>query len=267
MSSQQANHQARWRDRSRGPSKLRQLILFLLPITDLKRNREALVETYAHFYEEIEVAREKLSDLSNEEIRIQARRAAQYAPDYDPHPINTKISKILEWLGTLWTALSYLFMLVGTALSLQQLVVIARNIQQFPDLFLGLLPPILVALVGSGMYLLRADTFVHQTVNSELRVEEGRLCTRDRSKLVGYKIWNHGLHGQRGLLLLVILYCLESLQYFPLIGRFFSNPRKTVLTIIQNHAETLYHADGVLDAIIEVVSEITEERQLYNAVF
>lgn len=99
------------------------------------------------------------------------------------------------------------------------------------------------------MHFLRADTAAHQMLNRELRVVGGRLQTRNRSKLVGYKVWNENLHGQRGLVLLTILFVLDSLPKLPVIGRFVTDPRGLVLGLIRENAERLYHGDGVVEVV------------------
>lgn len=256
MSSRRENYQARGKDPANGNEWLRQAIVFLLPIADFKRNRAALVETYAHIYHDVEVARERMSSMSNEEIRMQARHAALYATNYDPHPLNSLVSKMCSWIATFWTVLSWVFILIGTALSIRQLVVIGQDLQQFPEIVMGLVPPVLLAIIGLLMYFLRADTVLHQILNRELRVIGGRLSTRNRSKLVGYKIWNDSLHGQSGLVMLTCLYLLESLCFLPLVGSFFSNPREFVLETVRQNAETLYHSDGTIETIKNIYPDV-----------
>lgn len=243
-------------------SRVKRSIVSRLPMASFRESREALIDTYAHFFTQISEAQENMAEFSNEEIREMNRRSARDAPNYDPHPKNSLLTAWLERLGTTWTIISYLLITIGAALSVQTLISIGMEMRQLPGLVWNVGPSVLLAAIGLVMYYLRTDTFLHQTLNEELKVDGARLCTRDRSKLVGYKVWNDGLHGQKALILLTLVFFLDSIPHLPLIRRLCSNPRERVLGLIRRNATTLYDSDSTFEATKMVLNSKEDLRDI-----
>lgn len=132
MSSRRGNQQARLHSEVNKLSWVQNWILSILPIKAFKANREALVETYAHFAVEIDEARDWMDSRSDEEIRREAREAGYKAPDHDPHPINTKIAGIFGRVTKFLNPITYLFIVVGTLGSIGQLVAVGMHLQRLP---------------------------------------------------------------------------------------------------------------------------------------
>lgn len=248
MSSRRETHQARWFGATDESGKIESLVYWMVPWEQFYENREALIETFGAIHNDVDVIDERTADVDNSDLRESAQEAGLRAPEHDPHPIANRLSATFEKLGTIWAVLSYILIIGGSLLSVNQVVRFGLGLRDLPDLLIGLFPPSAIALIGLVMYTLRADTFAHRLLNRELRVIGARLRTRHRSKLIGYKIWNDSLHGQSGLWLLMILFVIDSLPQIPVIGRRFDDPRGTLLKRIRENAEELYECDGWLEA-------------------
>lgn len=257
MSSQQANQLAHWDHSSSITDFKRKIALWMAPLGEFEELRDKhIVPTYIHIARSIDEVDAKLSEQSLSEIRERANRQYQTAPEYDPHPVNTIISSLLQSVKKIWKGVAFALILLGSILTVQELTNLGLTFRESSKLLLDMLPPVMIAVVGLLMYILQADTFVHQTLNRELRAIRGTLYIRDKNRLVGYNIWNDSLHGQSGLLLLMILYVLKSLPNLPLINSWFENPHVTVLHYIRSNAERFYRCKGSVEMLRIVYSEL-----------
>lgn len=224
-------------------------MLSLVPSWHFKEKRELLALTYGEVYQRVDGVEETLSEFSNEELREWARSRARSAPDHDPHPNVTLLTRTLGQLKSSLKIIAILLMIVGTILSIAELQAVSTDIYGLPATLSDLVPQVILIGIGGWLYLLRADTFAHQFLNHDLRVKGGRLSTRDSQRLIGYGIFNGSLHRQRGLMLLTILVVMGTLPKWPLIGRWFNAPDEYALQLVHENANEIHQCDGYRDVV------------------
>jgi hypothetical protein len=249
MRSRRGQHQAHWRGGRFERPWWRRRLLALLPRTQFKQQREQIAVTFGDVYFEIEGVDRELDGRSHKELRTWARKNARRAPDHDPHPIVSKLSRVLGYIKSTATAVGAFTFIIGAVLGVQWLQGLGTGVTNIPGTILGVLPPTILMGAGLVVCMCRLDTFVHQALNHDLRVMGGRLQTRDRSQLIGYGIWNGSLNGGNGLVLLMILFVLSTLPRWPLLGRLFDAPDEYALHIVRRYANEVYHCDNYRDVI------------------
>jgi hypothetical protein len=210
---------------------------------------EHLVPTYAHVARAIDEVDQNLTQKDTAELRAMVNERYSATALYDPHPVVSKLDSIWQTIKSVLTVIFGILFLFGMVLAHQSLTTLAKDGLSLVDVLQGLLPISVVVVLGVGVRVMRADTFIHQTLNRHLRAVRGQLYIRERNQLVGYAIWNDSLQGQSGLVLLTLLYLLKSLSSFPIIGRWFEAPHRTALEMTRRHAEDIYECESKREVI------------------
>lgn len=224
------------------------LILLVVPLDEFREARRGIVNLYAEVYSEIDEVRNSFSEKSNPQLREWAVEPYPRIPEYDPHETVTTLlsfpAKLMSW----FKRLSIVVAVVGSWQSVNWLRALGRNGLNVIEGIEGLLPLSFIAVSIVYLWFLYADTLAHQTLGEELGVGLARVQTRRRSRIVGYGVWNRSLLGQSGLLLVAIFFLLNSLSKLPVIERWFDDPVGYVVNLITENIESLYEADGTVEA-------------------
>ena len=231
------------------------LVLYLVPIGDLKTAREQVVEIYAMAYLDIGEFQEAFSDHSNPELRDWAVEPYSRIPDYDPHETVTSLlalpEKILGWLSKILTVAT----VVAGLVSARWIYSLAMDGLHLIEVVEASIP--LTAIAAGIVYLwfLYADTLVHQTLGEELRVGQAGVQTRRRAQIVAHGVWNRSLLGQTGLFLVGFFYILNALPELAVVGRLFNDPTSYFTQLITNNFDLFYHSDGLIDALQNLIQK------------
>lgn len=224
------------------------LVLSAVPLDEFKQARKEIVQLYAEVYSEVDEVRESFSEKSNPQLREWAVEPYSQIPEYDPHETVTTLlsfpAKIMGW----FKKLSIVIAVAGSFLSANWLRTLGIDGLEVVEAIEGLLPLSFIAVSIVYLWFLHTDTRVHQTLGEELRAGPARVRTRQRSQIFGYGVWNRSLLGQSGLFLVSIFFLLDSLSKLPVIERWFDDPMGYVMNLITENIESLYEANGMIDA-------------------
>jgi hypothetical protein len=224
------------------------LILSLVPLDEFKDAREEIVSLYGKVYSEVDEVREAFSEKSNPQLRDWAVEPHSQIPEYDPHETVTELlsfpRKVMSW----FKRLSIVVTVAGSLVSVDWLRSLGRGGLGVIEGIEGLVPLSFIAISIVYLWFLHADTRAHQTLGKELRTGPARVQTRQRPQIVGYGLWNRSLLGQSGLLLVAIIFLLNSFSKLPVIQRWFDDPVNYVMNLITENVESLYEADSTLEA-------------------
>lgn len=234
----------------------KRLILSVAPWEEFEDARDEIVDLYAEVYLEIEEVRDHFSEKNNPELQDWAVEPYSRIPEYDPHETVTTLlsfpTKLLSWFKRLSTVV----VVVGSLLSADWLHTLGMGGLKVVEAIEGLLPLSFIALSIVYLWLLHADTLVHQTLAEELRAGRASVQTRRRSLMVGYGVWNRSLLGQSGLFLVGIFFLLDSLTKLPVIKGWFDDPAGYVVGLVKGNIELLYEADSTIEASRQLLSRI-----------
>jgi len=226
----------------------KRLIRSVTPLDDFEHARENIVDLYAEVCSEIEEVEEAFSDKSDSQLQEWAIEPYFRIPEYDPHETATTLLSFPAKLAGLIKQLSTVIAVGGSLLSVKRLHAIGMDGLRVIDAIEGVVPLSFIALSIVYLWFLHADTLAHQTFGEELRAGPGRVKTRRRSKIIGYGIWNRSLLGQSGLVLVGFFFFLDALSKLPIVERWFDDPVGFVVNLITENAESLYEADGTIEA-------------------
>lgn len=234
----------------------KRLILSLVPLNEFRDAQEEIVNLYAEAYSEIDEVRESFSEKSNPQLREWAVEPYARIPEYDPHETVTTLLSFPAKLVSWFKRFSVVVAVAGSLLSANWLRTLGIDGLNLIEGIEGLLPLSFIAVSIVYLWFLQADTRAHQILGEELRVGPAKVQTRRRSQIVGYGIWNRSLLSQSGLLLVAILFLLDSLSELPVFGRWFDDPLGYIMNLITENIESLYEADGLIDMIRRLFDRI-----------
>lgn len=255
MASQSGTHPAHKLQRIKINEWCTRLLLTFVPIDDLKTSREQVVEIYASAYLDIGEFQDAFSEYSNPDLREWAVEPHSRIPKYDPHETVTTLlalpERILGWL----TKILSIVAVVGMWISAQRLYSLAMEGFHLIEILEGSIPLAVIAVGAIYLWLLYADTFVHQTLGEELRVGKAGVQTRRRAQIVGNGVWNRSLLGQTGLFLAGFFYVLNALPGLPVVGRLFDDPTSYFTQLITSNFELFYQSDGLIEALRQLIQK------------
>lgn len=226
----------------------KRLILSAIPLDDIKDTRDEIISLYPEAYSEIDEARESFSEKEQPQLGEWAVEPYARIPEYDPHETVTRLLSFPAKLVGLFKKLSTVIAVLGSLLSTSWLRTLGTGGLDVVEGIEGLLPLSFIAVSIVYLWFLYADTRAHQILGEELRVGPTRVQTRRRSQIVGYGVWNRSLLGQSGLLLVAILFLLDSLSKLPVIESRFDDPGGYLVNLITENIESLYNADSTIEA-------------------
>lgn len=241
MSSQSSKvNQARWRQ---------DLLLSVLPIDGFRKARDDVIDLFGYAYQLSDDIPERFRSWSRPELREWAIKPYPSVTNYDPHE---KVMRVFRFGGRIKrfiTRLLLVILVVASVLSLRELSRLAMNGLELTDATDGVLPLSVIALSILCVWLLKTDTFAHQTLARELRIGRARVMTRNESQIVGCGVWNRSLIGQRGLILVAAFFLLRSLGDLPFTRRVFDDPANYVKGIITGHMDIFLECDSWMGAV------------------
>ena len=248
MSSQREQHQAHWRPKILTKKGQREFVLSISPTDGFKFAREDVVELFKYSYSEIGEVRESFEDKSNSDLRDWALEPYSNAPEYDPHSSVMAILSTFKQFKTEVKRICTILLFLASIVSLEWFRTLGKGGFDALQVVESTIPLSVISFGILYVWWLRADTFAHQTLNSELRTGRMKVMTRKRSQIVGYGIWNRALYGQSGLLLVAFFYLLRSLPELPIVGRWFKNPARFVKAMFIQNIAMFYHTESWFDA-------------------
>lgn len=241
--------QAHWGSEVLPDEKRREILLDVLPMGEFRASREEVVEMYSVVYKERKEIQSRLSKTSNAELRERAFRYGREIPNYDPHGVVTAVTETLDSILNRVRHLSSIAILVGILFSVNWIRQLGIRGFSSIDALEGLMPVSFIAFGIVYIWFLEIDTFVHQTLGTELRAGSAELYTRNRSRIVGYYVWNGSLLGQTGLLLVGFFTLLRMLPKLPLLGNWFDRPDRFIVSLVNENVDEIFERDGYLDLI------------------
>lgn len=248
MSSQREQYKAQWKPEILTEKRKRKFLQAVVPIDGFKSARGDVVELFSHSYSEIDEARESFENMSNPAVREWALKPYSTAPDYDPHGSVTAILSIFDQTWTNLKRLLLILLVIAKIGSIEWLYSLEKGGMGILELVESMVPLSIIGIGIAYIWFLKMDTFTHQFLARKLRAGKMKVNTRERSKIVGYGIWNRSLHGQTGLLLVAFFYFLQSLPRLPILNRWFDDPALFLKNIFKQNVGMFYHTDSWIGA-------------------
>lgn len=248
MPSQTKQQQAHLKPKILTEEGQREFVLSIIPIAGFKTTRSDVIELFQYSYSEIDEVKESFSEKSNPDLREWALRPYSNAPEYDPHHSVMAIVTLFNRFKTELKWVCTIFLFIANLVSVEWFRTLGKGGFETLELVESLIPLSIISLGIFYVWSRRVDTFVHQTLNHELRTGKMKVMSRDRSQIVGYGIWNRSLYGQSGLLLMAFFYLLRFLPRLPILGRLFDNPARFVKAMFTQNIRMFYETDSWLGA-------------------
>jgi len=201
------------------------ILLYVIPIEIYEEIRNDIIDIYQEAYEQIPDKHLDIISRSPDELREKVNRRAREAKNYDPHQSLTHSIDLLNGIWVVVTTALLILFLIGFTSGLPGLLWLSRrSLSQIvsPSGVLigaitggGLFFGVIAAVLLISIRIILLNTFVVQTLNSELVISPDKLKTRNKSELAGYLIWNSSLNGGKALHLLSVFAFLWMLSLLP----------------------------------------------------